>query len=69
MFKKFGLACSLLLSMVLATPAMADHTVCLLRHAEKVSGQSDGTLTGNGKDALQMSQPCLKRPALQAFLF
>ena len=52
MFKKFGLACSLLLSMILATPAMAadgDHTIYLLRHAENINGQADGALTGNGK--------------------
>lgn len=52
MFKKLGLICGLLVSLVMAIPAMAadgDHTVYLLRHAEKVSGQPDGSLTGNGK--------------------
>jgi phosphohistidine phosphatase SixA len=49
MFKKIGLALGLLVSMAMATPALADHTVYLLRHAEKVSGQYDGDLTGNGK--------------------
>jgi hypothetical protein len=53
MFKKLGLICSLMLSVVLATPAVAadgDHTVYMLRHAEKISGQYDGDLTGVTKN-------------------
>lgn len=49
MFKKIGLVCSFLVSIAMVAPAMADHTMYFLRHAEKISGQADGGLTGNGK--------------------
>ncbi len=51
MFKKLVLICGLVMSLTMpaAFAADGDHTMYLLRHAEKISGQSDGGLTGNGK--------------------
>lgn len=68
MLKKFVLVWSLLWTVTVSISSMAadgEHTIYLFRHAEKITGLTDGGLTGQGKQRAENIAQMLKNVAAE----